>query len=94
MRHPISTGNVFFTSSEDLSHKNVDYALRNLVTTRQCRDRNISPQRLNEIVREVGDPSVAYGREYKKNQHMDMEDFLNGNKYKIFAYYMLYNVFL
>ena len=74
-----------FVASEALSRRTDEYALRELVTVRNYRDKDITPQRLNEIVREECDPSVGYGREFKKN--MDIEEFLQGNK--IISFYVL-----
>ena len=84
LRHPMGSGNVMFVASEGLSRQSHEYALRELVTVRNYRDKEITPQRLNEIVRETGDPSVGYGREFKKN--MDVEEFLQGNK--IISFYV------
>ena len=77
LTHPMGSGNIMFVASEAISRQSHEYALRELVTVRNYRDEEINPQRLNEIIRVTGDPSVGYGREYKKS--MDIEEFLQGN---------------
>ena len=61
LRHPMGSGNVLFMASEAGSRQSHEYALRELVTIRNYRDKDTSPQRLNEISRMTGDPAVSYG---------------------------------
>ena len=75
--HPIGTGNVIFTASESANRKPHNLALSELVTVREYQDEVLNPERLNEIIRITGDPSLGYGRQFKKN--MDLEQFLEGN---------------
>ena len=77
LMHPMRTGNVMFTASESASRKSHNFALSELVTVRNYQDEALNPERLNEIIRVTGDPSLGYGRQFKKN--MDVEEFLNGN---------------
>ena len=77
LQHPIGTGNVIFTASEPADRQPHDLALSELVSVRECQDEILNPQKLNDIIRVTGDPSLGYGRAYKKN--MDLETFLEGN---------------
>ena len=60
--HPMGTGNIMFTASESASRKPHNYALSELVTVRNYQDEELNPERLNEIIRVTGDPTVGYGR--------------------------------